>query len=312
MEQEIRRTEFTYLSSDQRTQIRAVRYEPAGTPCGIVQLTHGMVEHMERYDAFAKYLCRNGFVVAGQDHLGHGASVTGKEKWGYFGKAEHPSDLLVEDMQLLREHLQKEYPELPYMMLGHSMGSYMLRKYLSVHGEGVAKAVVMGTGDVSRVQAGLGLFLIRVLSAIHGEEYRSKMIQQMTYSKSYRKFDLTGEHPENSWLTKDTGIVKAYYADPRCTFLFTLNAYKGLVEAAAYDAKPENIRKIPSGIRILLASGADDPVGDLSAGVKRTYEKFKAAGLNVQMKLYPGDRHEILNETDRGQVWKDMLTFFRS
>ena len=113
MEQEIRRTEFTYLSSDQRTQIRAVRYEPAGTPCGIVQLTHGMVEHMDRYDAFAKYLCRNGFVVAGQDHLGHGASVTGKEKWGYFGKAEHPSDLLVEDMQLLREHLQKEYPELP-------------------------------------------------------------------------------------------------------------------------------------------------------------------------------------------------------
>ena len=198
------------------------------------------------------------------------------------------------------------------MMLGHSMGSYMLRKYLSVHGEGVSKAVVMGTGDVSRVQAGLGLFLIRVLSAIHGEEYRSKMIQQMTYSKSYRKFDLTGEHPENSWLTKDTGIVKAYYADPRCTFLFTLNAYKGLVEAAAYDAKPENIQKIPSGIRILLASGADDPVGDLSAGVKRTYEKFKAAGLNVQMKLYPGDRHEILNETDRGQVWKDMLAFFRS
>ena len=113
MEQEIRRTEFTYLSSDQRTQIRAVQYEPEGTPCGIVQLTHGMVEHMDRYDAFAKYLCRNGFVVAGQDHLGHGASVTGKEKWGYFGKAEHPSDLLVEDMQLLREHLQKEYPELP-------------------------------------------------------------------------------------------------------------------------------------------------------------------------------------------------------
>lgn len=311
MEQGISKTEFTYLSSDGQTQIHAVKYVPEGQPSGIVQITHGMVEHIGRYDGFARYLCRNGLIVAGQDHLGHGDSVTGEEKWGHFGRSEHPGDLLVADMHALRGLLQKEDPELPYMMLGHSMGSYMLRKYLSLHGEGVAKAVVMGTGDVPQGQSEMGLLVIRVLTALHGEEYRSSLVQQLTYNKFYRKFDLTGKDPANSWLTKDEEIVRRYYADPRCTFLFTLNAYKGLVETALYDAKPENIRKIPKNIRILLASGADDPVGDLSAGVKRTCEKFRAAGLDVQMKLYPGDRHEILNETDRGQVWKDMLAFFK-
>lgn len=312
MEQGIRRTEFTYLSSDGQTQIHAVKYIPEGKPSGIVQITHGMVEHIGRYDGFARYLCRNGFVVAGQDHLGHGESVTGKEKWGHFGESEHPGDLLVADMHALRGLLQKEFPGLPYMMLGHSMGSYLLRKYLALHGEGVDKAVVMGTGDVPQGQSEMGLLVIRILTAFHGEEYRSRLVQQLTYNRFYRKFDLTGKDPTNSWLTKDTEIVRRYYEDPRCTFLFTLNAYKGLVETALYDARPKSIRKIPKSIRILLASGADDPVGDLSAGVQRTYEKFRAAGLNVQIKLYPGDRHEILNETDRGQVWKDMLAFFKA
>lgn len=308
----MRKEEFTYLSADHKTQIHAVRYLPDTAPVGILQITHGMVEHIGRYDGFASFVCENGFVVTGQDHLGHGDSVTGREKWGHFGEAEHPSDLLVEDMQTLRKLTQEKYPELPYMMLGHSMGSYMLRKYLSVYGEGVSRAIIMGTGDVSQAASGFGLFLIRVLTMVHGNTWRSKMVQQLTYNRFYKKFDLTGQHPENSWLTKDVDIVKEYYADPRCTFLFTLNGYQGLVEAARYDARMENIRKIPKGISILLASGADDPVGDLSAGVERTYDKFRAAGLSVQRKLYPGDRHEILNETDREQVWKDMLAFLQS
>lgn len=305
----MRKEEFTYLSADKVTQIHAVRYIPDGTPRGILQITHGMVEHIGRYDGFAAFVCENGYVVTGQDHLGHGASVTDQGKWGHFGEAEHPSDLLVEDMQTLREKTRELYPDLSYMMLGHSMGSYMLRKYLAVHGEGVSRAIVMGTGDVPERTSEFGLLVIRILTAIHGNTWRSKMVQQMTYNKFYRKYDLTGEHPENSWLTKDTEIVKEYYKDPRCTFVFTLNGYQGLVEAALYDAKMENIRKIPKNIAILLASGADDPVGDLSAGVIRTRDKFVEAGLDVQMKLYPNDRHEILNETDRDQVWKDMLAF---
>lgn len=326
------REDFTFPSADGRTQIHAVRYVPeAGTetaaggsaaagkakesdtgPKAVLQLVHGMVEYIDRYDGFAAFMAANGFVVVGHDHLGHGQSVVSEEDLGYFAKAEHPSDVVIEDMQTLRRLTQERYPGLPYCILGHSMGSYLLRKYLTRYGEGLAAAIVMGTGDVDPGTAKAGLFVIRLLKVLRGERFRSTFVQNMTYSKPYQKFDLTGAVPENSWLTKDTEIVKRYYADPLCTFVFTLNAYQGLIEATLYDTDPANIAKIPADLPILLASGADDPVGDCSEGVNRVYQKFAKAGLNVQLHLYENDRHEILNETDRGLVWHDMLTFLES
>lgn len=305
------REEFTFLSADGKTQIHAVKRVPdSGKPKAVLQLVHGMVEYIERYQPFAQYMEDNGYIVVGHDHLGHGHSVQSEDDLGYMADANHPSEVLVADMQKLRELAQKEYPDLPYVMLGHSMGSYLLRQYLSSHGEGLSAAVLSGTGDVPAGTSRMGLAIIAITKAFHGDRYRSKFVQNMAFGKPYQKYDLTGKDASNSWLTKDQAIVKKYYADPYCTYTFTLNGYKGLIESTLYDTLPENIAKIPKNLPILIASGADDPVGDCSEGVKRVYQKFQDAGLNVQMKLYENDRHEILNETDKDKVWKDLLDFY--
>ncbi len=311
------RQDFTFLSGDGKTNIHAVKWLPdqrsEKQAAGVVQLTHGMVEYIMRYDGFASFLNRQGWIVVGHDHLGHGQSVTSSENLGYFCEAKHPSDTLVGDMHALREMTQKQYPGLPYFMLGHSMGSYLLRKYLSLHGQGLSGAVIVGTGHIDPKTGKGGLLLVNLLSKLRGAHYRSRFVENMTFGKEYQQFDMTGEHPENSWLTKDTEIVKKYYADPLCTFKFTLNGYKGLIETTVYDGRKENIDLIPKSLPLLITSGDHDPVGGLGEGVKTVAQMMKASGIkDVAMKLYENDRHEILNETDREQVYQDILGWMES
>lgn len=304
--------EIGFLSADGKTTIHAVEWRPRDGGCrAVLQITHGMVEHIGRYDAFARYLNERGFLVVGHDHLGHGKSVVSEEEWGYF--AEHPSDTVVKDMHRLRVKVQKENQGLPYFMLGHSMGSYMLRKYLCLYPDGVDGAVIMGTGCMPDGTMKLGIFLCGLFARFRGWHYRSAFLQSLSYTKPYKKYDLYGKDYTNSWLTKDAELVKQYYADPRCTFLFTLNGYRGLMEAVLYDNQMEHVRKMPRSLPLLLVSGADDPVGDLGEGVKKVYAMYREAGISdVTLKLYENDRHEILNETDRRQVYADLAAWFEA
>lgn len=298
---------FTFLSNDGKTQIHAVKWIPDdGNYHGILQITHGMVEFIDRYDAFASYMTTQGFLVVGHDHLGHGESVVSKEDWGYF--APNPSEIVVADMHTLRTKCEEEGK--PYFMLGHSMGSYMLRKYLAIHGEGVQGAIIMGTGYLPNGTVKTAMAVAKIQAAFLGWRHRSKLLQQLSYSKPYKRYSLDGADITNSWLTKDTEIVKAYYADPRCTFVFTDNAYMGLFEAVLYSCQPENVAKVPKDLPIFFVSGADDPVGDLGEGVKHVYDMFKDAGAtDITWKLYENDRHEILNETDKETVYKDIASW---
>ena len=300
---------FSFPSADGRTTVHAVRWTPEdGKYRAILQITHGMVEYIERYRAFAEFLNDNGFLVVGHDHIGHGESVVSKDEWGYF--AEHPSDTVVADMHTLREMTQKEHPGVPYFMLGHSMGSYMLRKYLAIHGEGLAGAVIMGTGCIPDNTTKLAMFIAKMQAAFLGWHHRSKLLQKLSYDKYYHQFDLTGKNASNSWLTKDEEIVKAYYADPKCTFVFTVNAYMGLFEAVLFDNQQENIEAVPKSLPLFFVSGAMDPVGGCGSGVKKVYNKFDVAGKeDITWKLYDNDRHEILNETDRDVVYHDILAW---
>ncbi len=299
---------FTFLSSDGKTKLHGVRWLPAdGNVVGVLQLVHGMVEYIERYDGFATFMTQHGWVVVGHDHLGHGDSASSKDDLGYFCE-EDPSGALVEDIHLLRTMTQKAYPNVPYFMLGHSMGSYLLRKYIALHGEGISGAILTGTGHVPTKTSELGLKVVAFLTKLKGSRYRSKLVKNLTFGKSYKNFDMTGTDPDNSWLTKDTEIVKKYYRDPFCTYSFTLNGYRGLMETTLFDCQQENINRIPKMLPVLIASGEDDPVGDLGAGVREVDRMFRAAGIrDVTMKLYRGDRHEILNEADRMQVYSDIL-----
>lgn len=303
-----REENFEFLSADGKTKVHAVKWTPeSGEYRAILQITHGMIEFIERYREFAGFLTRHGYLVVGHDHIGHGESVADTADWGYFAE-EHPSDVLVADMHRLRSMTAQENPGVPYFMLGHSMGSYMLRKYLSLHGEGLAGAVIMGTGNVPDQTTKLGMRVVKILAKFFGWHHRSNLVKRLSFGGPYKKFDMTGADLHNSWLTKDDKIVDFYYHEPKCSFTFTLNGYLGLFEAVLFDNQPENIARIPKNLPIFMVSGKDDPVGDLGEGVKRVYRQYQETGIrDVTCKLYENDRHEILNETDREIVYHDIL-----
>ena len=195
------------------------------------------------------------------------------------------------------------------------MGSYMTRKCLSVKAkemDGLAGAIIMGTGTEANGTINAGLAFINFLSFFHSDEYRSTMVRDMTYSAPYKQYDCTGATPDNSWLTKDAEIVKKYYSDPKCTYTFSLGAYRGLVESTKYDNDPANISKMKKDLPVFFVSGACDPVGNMGKGVEAARDKFVAAGMqDVSLKLYDNDRHEILNETDREVVYEDLYAWMQ-
>lgn len=303
-------TNFTFLSNDGKTAIHAVKFIPdSGEYKAILQISHGMVEFIERYTSFAEYLTANGYMVVGHDHLGHGQSVESKEDWGYFCEG-NPSDIVVADMHKLRTLTQEENPEVPYFMLGHSMGSFMLRKYLAFHNENLRGAIIMGTGFIPGNMTSLALKLTGIVGKLRGTKYRSKLIQSLAFGADYKGFDMTGEKPEDSWLTKDVAIVEQYYNEPRCTYMFTVNGYKGLFEAVNFSCNPENADLLPKKLPLFIVSGKQDPVGGLGKGVMQVYDMYKDAGIqDLTYKLYDNDRHEILNETDRQVVFEDILAW---
>ncbi len=307
--------EYTFNSADGHSVIHCRKWQPATSPVAVVQLVHGMVEYIERYDDFATFLAERGYVVVGHDHIGHGHSVTSDDELGVMTGA-HPSDDMVEDIYTHYSMTKKEYSGIPYFILGHSMGSYMVRKFLSVKSaylEEMTGAVIMGTGQESGVTCTAGLAVIGLISLFKGKNYRSTMVRDMTYSAPYKQYDCYGKDYSRSWLSKNIESVEKYYHDKYCTFTFTVNAYKGLVEATKYDGTEECVNKMRPGMPLLVISGEADPVGNMGEGTKAAAESFKKAGVkDVTLKLYPGDRHEILNEVDRDKVYADILAWFES
>jgi len=301
---------FTFPSSDGRTTIHAVKHMPEnGEVKAILQIVHGMIEYVERYDAFAEFLTQNGYMVVGHDHIGHGDSVTDTSEWGYFAEPD-PLKCLLTDVHQLRMDTQKEYPDVPYFMLGHSMGSYILRSYLASYNDNLRGAIIMGTGYVPEKTTKLGFKVVSFLAKLHGWHYRSQFVANLSFDKPYKRYDLTGKDASNSWLTKDEEIVKFYYSNPKCTYLFTVNGYKGLFQAVQCSCAQENINKVPDKLPLFIVSGEDDPVGNLGVGVKQVYDMFMLGGSkDVTYKLYENDRHEILNETDRDKVYADLLAW---
>ena len=305
---------YQFASADGVTQIHGVKWTPEGQPVAVLQIVHGMVEYIERYRSFAEFLNSKGFVVVGHDHIGHGESVSSPEEWGIM-HAKHPSDIMVEDIYANYKLTKQAYPSLPYFIMGHSMGSYMTRKCLSVKAkemDGLAGAIIMGTGTEASGTINAGLAFINFLSFFRSDEYRSTMVRDMTYSAPYKQYDCTGATPDNSWLTKDVETVKKYYSDPKCTYTFSLGAYRGLVESTKYDNDPANIAKMKKDLPVFFVSGACDPVGNMGKGVEAARDKFVAAGMqDVSLKLYDNDRHEILNEIDREVVYEDLYAWMQ-
>ena len=308
----VNQEEYSFNSADGNSRIHCRKWSADTEPVAVLQLVHGMVEYIERYDEFATFMAEHGYVVVGHDHIGHGHSVESDDQLGVMTGA-HPSDIMVEDIYTHYSMTKRAYNNLPYFILGHSMGSYMLRKFLSVKSaylEELTGAIIMGTGQESQSACAGGLAVINVLSVLKGKNYRSSFVREMTYSAPYKKYDCYGKDYGNSWLSKNIESIDKYYHDKYCTYTFTLNAYKGLVEATKYACSKECVDKMRPTIPLLLVSGQEDPVGNCGIGTTAAADALKKGGIkDVTLKLYPGDRHEILNELDREKVFADILAW---
>lgn len=302
--------DFYYPSSDGMTKIHAIRWEPDGTPKAIVQIIHGMVEFVDRYDDFARYLTEHDYLVCGEDHLGHGESVISDEYHGYFGKDGNA--WVISDIHQLRTIMQKEYPDVPYLMLGHSMGSFLIRQYIVENGaeyaKGLAGVVVMGTGWQPNGVLHTGRALAKMLG-INKVGKSADLLDKISFGSYLKRI----ENPRtvSDWLTKDTDIVDKYRANPWNTFSFTPNAYYHMFGGMLKAHDTKLMHALPEGMPLLFTSGAEDPVGGWGEAVRKAYVVYQEnSPCKVDIKLYDGDRHEILNETDHEQVYKDLNEFF--
>lgn len=295
--------QFTFQSV-QHQSLSARKWVPEGPVRGIVQLVHGMAEHIDRYDGVAEALNARGFLVVGHNQLGHGA---GTPLRGYFGEKDGWQSL-IDDVHGLRQLVQKEYPGLPYFVLGHSMGSFVTRCYLMEHSGGLQGAVLSGTGFFDAGTVSAGLTLARAVCLLHGEKKESPLINKVGFSSSNKPF--APNRTEFDWLSRDEAEVDKYVADPWCGFLFTAGGYRDMFTGLRRMSDPEEIRKMRKDLPVLFISGTRDPIGAMGEGVKKVADSFRAAGLaDIQVMLYPEARHELFNELNRQEVYGDLASW---
>lgn len=299
-------SEFTFLSSDGKTQLHGMLWEPEGVAVrAVLQICHGVAEHIARYDGFARALNEQGIVVAGHDHLGHGKSLPEGGTPVYFGDG-NTWNTVVDDIYVLHQRLKQRYPDVPLCIMGHSMGSFLTRTYLIRYPGTVKAAVIMGTGWQPQAAITGGLALANAIAAVSGENATSELVTELAFG-SYNKL-FAPNRTKVDWLSADESNVDDYIADPLCGADATVGLFRQMLRGLRFNQTPGNIDRMDKNAPILLIAGQDDPVGDMGAGVRRTHDAFKRAGIkDVTLKLYPGLRHEILNEAAmRDTVYGDI------
>lgn len=268
-------------------------------PAAVIQIAHGMAEHSGRYDDFARYLAENGFVVCMNDHAGHGGSIRVKGHFADTGGWEY----VVHDMRRLMEEMGEQYPDLPVFLMGHSMGSFLARSYI-VRYQGLSGCVLSGTMGPNPM-----LKLVRALAALQkktkGPQSEGKLLARMVGGQLNRRID----HPasENAWLSTVEEVAAVYDADPNCGFRFTASGYYDLMSGLIEVNAPGWAKKVPQDLPLFVFSGAEDPVGDYGNGPMAVYAALNKTDHDVELKLYPGKRHEMLNESNRQEVYADVL-----
>ena len=299
--------EFNFLSSDGKTQLHGISWLPEGTPRAVLQIAHGVAEYIGRYDGFARFLNEQGIAVVGHDHLGHGKSVTENSTPVYFGDG-NTWQTVVDDIYLLHNRLRQQFPNVPMVLMGHSMGSFLARTYLIRYPGTVDAAIVMGTGwQGSLILAG-GLLISKLVS-LRGNDATSDFVTNLAFG-SYNK-RIKPQRTAFDWLSADEDNVNAYIADPLCGQPTTVGLFREMLKGFQFNQKFGNLDKMSHDTPILLIAGQEDPVGDYGAGVNQTYQEFKRSGVrDCTVKLYPGLRHEILNEkAQQAQVYADIAAW---
>lgn len=301
--------EFSYPSSDGSHTVHAMEWLPQGQPRAVVQIVHGVAEYVGRYDHVARFLTERGFLVCGEDHLGHGKTVD-DGKYGYFGP-RGGWDLVARDIRRLRELQGEKYPGVPYVMLGHSMGSFLTRTYLIRWPGTVDGAVLSGTGQEPAPLVALGKALAGGLCLLRGGDSVSPLVNAMSLGAYNKKFapNRTGA----DWISRDEAVVDTYLKDPLCTFMPTVAMFRDMMGGLQYIADRSNLARMDKETPVYFLSGDRDPVGAMGKGVEKVVRMFRKAGCrDVSVKLYPEGRHEMFNELNRDEVMADLLAWLES
>ena len=296
--------EFFYPSVDGVHQVHGVVWCPeSGEVKGVVQLVHGICEYILRYDPFAQYLAAQGYVVAGNDHLGHGKTAKGPEEYGYFTQWWD----LVRDVRELQLKMKESYPEVPYFMLGHSMGSFVTRTFLIDYPGSLTGAILSGTGQEPALTVAAG----KLLTGMGDPHKANKLFYNLSIGAYNKKFAPTRTSAD--WICRDERVVDAYLADPLCNFPTKAGMNHAMMEGLQYVADKKNLEKMDKELPVYFFAGDQDPVGAMGKGVKKVAGWFREVGMKeVTVKLYPGGRHEMLNETNRDEVFADVAAWLET
>lgn len=301
-----------YIDSADAGQVtHVVIYRPEGEVRAVLQMVHGMIEHIGRYDAFAQWLAQRGVAVIGHDHPGHGLSAFDAEKgtlrpgaqFGHYADA-HGTDVVLENMWRVTQQAQSEWPGVPLFIMGHSMGSFFTRRFITLHSDALAGAIIMGTGWHTAIETVPGLWLSRLIAVCCGRRGTSRVLTQLTNGGYDSAFPTEGH---NAWLSVNPENVKAHNEDPLCQFEFSAGAFADFFRCMNDLAHRRDFNHIRRDLPILVTSGGDDPVGGKKA-VKKVADELERTGLkDVTRKVYEGLRHEIIGETCREEVFADIL-----
>ena len=285
-------------------KIHGCRWSPEGEPKAVLQIVHGIAEYIERYDGFAEFLTRRGFLVVAEDHMGHGQSIGSEGVQGYFTGGWFNA---VADSYHLLEMTKAEYPELPYVLFGHSMGSFMARTILCKYPDsGIDAAIICGTGWQPAFALPAVIKIVEGECKKVGETNPSQRLQNLVFGGYNKRV----EHPrtEFDWLTRDAKIVDAYIAHPLCGFTASTGLLRDMMTGILYIEQPKNLAAMRKDLPVFFIAGGDDPVGSYGKGVRKAADAFRKAGMtDVDVHIYPLCRHELLNEINREEIFGDIL-----
>lgn len=299
------RTDFYYPSCG-HGMIHGCRWEPEGKPRAVLQIIHGIAEHVLRYDAFASFMASQGFLVVAEDHMGHGGSIGDNSTPGYFEGGWFNA---VEDCYRLLSYTRMEQPDIPYVVLGHSMGSFLLRSLLIKHPKcRIDAAIIMGTLWMHRGVINTGLATAKLVCKTEGADSYNKMLNNMLFAGNNRRVE--HKRTDFDWLTRDHAVVDAYIADPLCGFSVTAGLARDMMTGLRFNQEKENLTQMRKNLPVLFISGSEDPVGGYGEGVNKTWKEFLKAGMEqADIRLYPLCRHELLNEINKEEVYDYLLNW---
>ena len=298
----MKKEDFYYLSADKNTQIHGVRWLPEGEIKFILQVAHGVTEHILRYEELAEYFTQRGIAVVGNDHLGHGTSIAKGAEPMYFGP-QGSWNWVVEDIKTCMELTKKEYPNIPYYVLGFSLGSFVVRTYLINYPEALEGAVIIGTGQTQDFKIAMAKFMANKEAKKAGEDKSTPTIRKLTFETYNKKFK--PNRTDYDWLCASNTSLDKYIEDPLRGKDMSSGLFREMLSGMEFTGKQCNINKMNKDIPILFLSGEEDPVGEEGKGVKKAYESFKKSGIkDVEIKIYPGLRHDILHEDCKEEIFQ--------